>query len=180
MTRFHAQWSDQLCRVILPYLQDTDELTERLMEIAGLLREWAISRGGVRENLARCNRTYTRFTTPGMTKLLPDIPGAPSGWGTENHYFYEILNRTGKAVYIQFSISSKNSTPEFRQLCDQINEFYPAKLGKEEWQWRAPFRTSTISLEGALSKETLFARLDECMKEILAFEDDLNQKLHLN
>ncbi len=180
MARFHAQWSDKLCRAILPYLQDTDDSTARQMELVGFLREWAISRDGVKENLAKCNRRYTRFTTPGMTEILPDLPDAPSGWGTENHYFYEIVNRTGKAIYIQLAISSKNSTPEFRQLCDQINDFYPARLGKEDWQYRVPFRTNAISLEGDLSKETLFAQLDDRLNELLAFEADLKQKLHLN
>ncbi|MCD8363427.1 MAG: DUF4268 domain-containing protein [Lachnospiraceae bacterium] len=180
MAQFHAEWSDRLCSAILPYLQDTDDMTARLMEIAGILKEWTIYNDGVIENISKCNRTYTRFTTSGMTEILPDIVDAPSGWGTDNHYFYEIVNRTGKAVYIQFSISSKNITPEFRQICDRINEFYPAKFGKEDWQWRTPFKTSSISLEGDVSKESVFSQLDECLNEILAFETDLKQKLQLN
>lgn len=182
MAKFHAEWSDKLCSAILPYLQDTDDLTTRQMQIVDILREWTICKDGVIGNIFKSNRTYTRFTTSGMTEILPDIVDAPSGWGTDNHYFYEIVNRTGKSVYIQLSISSKNITPDFRQRCDQINEFYPAKFAfaKEDWQWRSPFKTNSISLEEEISKETIFAQLDERLNEILTFEADLKQKLRLN
>lgn len=79
-----------------------------------------------------------------MTAILPDIPDAPSGWNTDNHYFYEIINRNGKTTYIQLAISSKNISDDFRAICDNINKYYPAKRGKEDWQWRLPFKTSTI------------------------------------
>jgi hypothetical protein len=177
MAKFHAEWSDKICNAVLPYLLEEDDASVRLTDIAGILREWTVDRSGVNENLAKCNRTYTRFTTDGMTEILPDLPDAPSGWKTENHYFYEILNRTGKSVYIQFAISGKNITDDFRAICDRINEFYPAKMGKEDWQWRTPFRTKTITFGEELSKEEIFAGLDECLVEIQQFEADLKVKL---
>lgn len=177
MAKFHAEWSDRICAAVLPYLQTEDDTAARLMDIAGILREWVVDREGVNENLAKCNRTCTRFTTSGMSTILPDIPNAPSGWNTDNHYFYEIVNRTGKSVYIQFSISSRNATDEFLSICDRINEYYPAKFGKEDWQWRAPFKTTTIEIGEKLSKDTIFPKLDECLKEIMAFEEDLKGKL---
>jgi len=179
MAKFHAEWSDRICTVVLPYLQTEDDTTARLTNIAGILRKWTVEREGVNANLAKCNRTYTRFTTDGMKKILPDLPDAPSGWNTDNHYFYEIVNRTGKSVYIKFAISSRNITDEFRAICDRINEFYPAKFGKEDWQWRVPFKTTAIEIDEALSKEAIFARLDECLNEIIAFEQDLKHKLEL-
>lgn len=177
MAKFHAEWSDKICNAVLPYLLEEDDASIRLTDIAGILREWTVDRSGVNENLAKCNRTYTRFTTDGMTEILPDLPDAPSGWKTENHYFYEILNRTGKSVYIQFAISGKNITDDFRAICDRINEFYPAKMGKEDWQWRTPFRTKTITFGEELSKEEIFAGLDECLVEIQQFEAELKEKL---
>lgn len=179
MAKFHAEWSDKICNAVLPYLLEEDDASARLTSIAGILREWAVDRSGVNENLAKCNRTYTRFTTDGMTKILPDLPGAPSGWNTENHYFYEILNRTGKSVYIQFVISSKNITDDFRAVCDRINELYPAKMGKENWQWRTPFKTRMITFGEKLSKEEIFVGLDECLIEIQQFEANLKEKLGL-
>jgi hypothetical protein len=114
-----------------------------------------------------------------MTAILPDIPNAPSGWNTENHYFYEIVNRTGNGVYIQFALSSRNANAEFLSICERINEFYKAKKGKKNWQWRLPFRTKTVCISDDLSKEQIFEKLDECLEEIQNFERDLKNKLSL-
>ena len=112
-----------------------------------------------------------------MSELIPDIHNAPSGWNTANHYFYEIVNRTGRTVYIQLSLSSRNATKEFLELCGRINEYYPAKFPKEHWQWRSPFKTATIAVNKESSKEEIFARLDTCLEEVKAFEKDLKEKL---
>lgn len=58
-----------------------------------------------------------------------------------------------------------------------MNQYYPAKVGKEDWQWRIPFKTTTIDLDEELDKLTVFAKLDSCMQEIPAFESDLACKL---
>lgn len=177
MAKFHAEWSDKICNAVLPYLIEEDDDSIRLNDIAGILREWTVKRSGVNDNLAKCNRTYTRFTTDGMTEILPNLPGATSGWNTDNHYFYEIINKTGKSVYIQLAISGKDITDEFRTTCDCINEFYPAKMSKEDWQWRIPFKTKTITFGETLSKEEIFEGLDECFEEILQFENEIKEKI---
>ena len=177
MAKFHAEWSDKICNVVLSYLQDEDSDSVRLIEIAGILREWTVECKHVHENLAKCNRTLTRFTTDGMSAILPDLSGAPSGWNTDNHYFYEIVNRTGKNVYIQFCISSHNASENFLAICNRINEYYPSKFDKEAWLWRTPFKTSSVEIGDSFSKEEIFAKLDACLREIQVFEADLKQKL---
>lgn len=160
------------------YLKDTEKENEvELTEIASILREWVVACKDANENLDKCNRTYTRFTTNNMSELIPDIHNAPSGWNTANRYFYEIVNRTGRTVYIQLSLSSRNATKEFLELCERINEYYPAKFSKEDWQWRSPFKTTTIAVNKESSKEEIFARLDTCLEEVKAFEKDLKEKL---
>ena len=160
------------------YLKDSEKENEvELTEIASILREWVVACKDANENLDKCNRTYTRFTTNNMSELIPDIHNAPSGWNTANHYFYEIVNRTGRTVYIQLSLSSRNATKEFLELCERINEYYPAKFPKEHWQWRSPFKTATIAVNKESSKEEIFARLDTCLEEVKAFEKDLKEKL---
>ena len=177
MARFHAEWSDKFCTVLLPYLQQEDDANVKLADIAGIFREWTVTCKGVKENLVKSNRTCTRFTTDGMNKILPDLPGTPSGWNTDNHYFYEIVNRTGNSAYIQFVISSRNATEEFLDLCDRINGFYPAKFHKEDWKWRTHFRTATFHFGDSLSREEIFEKLDRCLEEIQRFETDLQEKL---
>lgn len=87
MAKVHAEWSDKICGSMLPYLQDGNSM--RLQNIAGIFCEWVIARAEANLNLAKCNRIYTRFITPGMIVILPDLLDAPSGWNTDNHYFYE-------------------------------------------------------------------------------------------
>jgi uncharacterized protein with ParB-like and HNH nuclease domain len=78
MAKFHAEWSDKICNAVLPYLQNEDDASARLTDIAGILRQWTVEQDAVNENLAKCNRTYTRFTTNGMSEILPDIPNGRS------------------------------------------------------------------------------------------------------
>ncbi len=177
MAKFHAEWSDKICNAVLPYLLEEDANGIRLTDIAGIFREWTVDCSGVNENLSKCNRTYTRFTTDAMTDILPDIPNSPSGWKTDNHYFYEIINRTGRSAFIQLAISGRNITEEFRAICDQIHQFYPSKKWKESWEWRTPFKTKTFEFGEELSKEEIFAGLNECLTEIEQFEADLKEKL---
>lgn len=177
MAKFHAEWSAKICDVILPYLQEeTDVDTERLKVIAKIFREWTVQNSKVVSNQDKCNRVYTRFTTPGMSAILPDIPNAPSGWNTDNHYFYEIVNRTGYNARINFVISSKNTTDDFRAICDRINTCYPVKKEKEEWEWRTHFRTATFEID-ELSAEAIYPKLDAALAQILEFEEELREKL---
>ena len=179
MAEFHAEWSDKICNAVLPFLQEENDADTRLMEIAGILREWAAGRNDINVNLAKCNRTYTRFTTDTMSEILPDIPSAPSGWNTDNHYFYEILNRDGKCIYIQLSISSRNGTEKFASTCEKINQYYPAKANKENWLWRLPYKTSSMEIDEEINKDNIYKALDKLLEEIKIFESDLRKKIDL-
>ena len=160
-------------------IMTTDE-EKRMDNIVAIFKEWAQSKSEIHLDVSRCNRTYTRFTTNKMSSILPNIPGSPSGWNTDNHYFYEIVNRNGKQSYIQLAISSKNITDDFRTICDEINQYYPSKLKKDNWQWRTPFRTKTFDLGENLDKMDIFSKLNSCMDEVLAFELDLSNKMGNN
>lgn len=177
MAKFHAEWSDAICNVLLPYLQDGGELEQRLLEIAGILREWTVTRPGVKENLAKCNRTLTRFTTDQMSEIFPDLLDAPSGWGTDNHYFYEVVNRTGDKVHIQLALSSRNATEDFLEICDRVSALPFVRPRKDGWKWWTVFRTESVCIGEAVDKEEIFKNLDLCMEKVLAFEIELKQAL---
>lgn len=175
MAKFHAEWSDKICDAVLPYIQEDD--AARLHDVAGYCREWTFDNPNVNEHLDKCNRSYTRFTTDAMSKILPDLEGIASGWNTDNHYFYEIINKNGNKVYIQLAINSKGIPDDFRAICDRINEFYPVRSNKEEWNYRIPFSTKSVELPETLDRTTIYEKLNECLEEILAFEADLKEKL---
>ena len=189
MAKFQAEWSAKIADAMIPYLAELGSIVENdpekaekkkaLMQVFTLAKEWAISRsekGMIAVDITKCNRSYIRFRTEYMDELLPGAPGTKSGWNTENHYFYEIVNRTGKSAYIQLALSSKEMPEDQLETSDRINEFYPTKYDKEDWQWRTPFRTQTLEFEDLNQKEVVFAKLDSLLPEIEAFEADLRSK----
>ena len=181
MARFHAQWSERICSALLPYLEDMMDVSIHRMNLAGTLREWCMAHGDqVQLHPDKCGALYTRFTTKAMSEILSDLENAPSGWGTPNHYFYEIVNRDGKEVTIQLSLSSRNMSPELLSQCERIDQFYPSRHKREDWQWRMPFKTKPVSVCEPIDRTLLFKALDERLQEILAFEQDLKAKLQMN
>jgi len=177
MAKFHAEWSAAICNAVLPHLQKEDEVEQRLSEIAGILREWTVSRPEIKGNLARCNRTLTRFTTEQMSEIFPDLPGAPSGWGTDNHYFYEIVNRTGDKVYIQLALSSRNATEDFLEICDRVSALPIVRPRRDGWKWWTIFRTESVDIGVSSDKQEIFAKLNLCIEQVWAFEKELKQAL---
>lgn len=187
MATFLGEWSDKFREVIIPYLVDefsqdsseakSSEEIARLKKIAEILRSWTVKTEDVIDNVDKCNRTCTRFTTKTMSEILPDIPDAPSGWNTDNHYFYEIVNRNGKDVTIQLSLSSRNASKEFLSVADKINEYVSMKQAKKDWQWWKIFKTTKVQIPEDLDREIIYLRLDEALKQVFEFENELISKL---
>ena len=66
---------------------------DRASEIAEYFQKWGKQKtdeGFVEITLDKCGKTYTRFKTNTMSEILPDVPGALSGWNTNNFYFLRI------------------------------------------------------------------------------------------
>ncbi len=174
MAEFHATWSAKICDAILPYIPNRNIAEERLMITSGWCREWAEKQSNIVFDVLNCSRSYTRFNTPAMSLILPELEGL-SAWNTHTHYFYEIYVGSGK-VMVQLSINSKNISDEFRATCDAIQKYYLNRAGATNWDYRLPFKTKPIKIDD-LDKAALFEYLDKCMEEIHSFEMELKQKL---
>lgn len=187
MAAFLGEWSYKLRTTLVPYLQDQfpqddtpkrpQEEIDRLIKIAEILKEWTISSPQVIEYPEKCNRTYTRFMTETMSKILPDLKDAPSGWNTDNHYFYEIVNRNGKDVDIKLSFSSRNMSEEQLNKCRTISELVDTKPAKDDWQWWVVFKTAKVTIPEDLNKDAIFAGLDTVLKSVFEFENKLFDEL---
>lgn len=176
MKHFHCEWADKLLETMINYLMNPKE--KRYSDIAGAFREWALTKENIHLDIKRSARSYTRFTTDGMNEIIPEIPGCPSGWNSENHYFYEIVNIEKQPSYIKLVLSNKNSTDEFKQICNKINKIYPSGNQKDDWLWRQIFKSETINIGDEINKDEIFKFLDSCMEEILKFEKILKDKLN--
>ena len=187
MIDFLGEWSNKIRNVMVPYLLDkysqdiydsrSSEEIERLLSIAEMLKEWMQYNPNVEGHPEKSNRTCTRFTTSTMSQILPDIPNAPSGWNTDNHYFYEIVNRTGNDVVIKLCFSSRNISDDLKDRLNQINEFTPNHQGKIDWQWWTAYKTEKIPVSEDLDQKSFFEQLDIAMGKIFEFEKELKQKL---
>ena len=117
--------------------------------------------------------------TPLMSKIIPIEPGVLSDWNCETHYFYEILNRTGKDIYIKFVINSKDISNETKERCNEINEFVSMKQSRNNWIWWTAYKTSKVMISTNLNKEDIFKELDGLFTDIQAFENQLASRLKI-
>ncbi len=158
-----------------------DNKPNRASMLAEILRAWAMEKSeqGLIDYVAdKSNNTYIRFKTRTMSEILPDAPYSSSGWNTPNYYFYEIRNLNGGTeFYIQLALSSKEIPDDLRAVCDKINEHYPSRQQKENWQWRTPFTTKHAKTDEEMTEEKIFAQMDKRLEEIKAFEEKLKELL---
>ncbi len=149
---------------------------DRAAILAEVFRAWCIEKQGKGELIFcpdKSVKSFTRFKTKTMSEILPDSPESLSGWGTSNYYFYEIKNNAGREFYIQFALSSKDIPDDLRAICDRINEHFPSRQQKDNWQWRTPFTTKHAKADEDLSEDKIFEQLDKRLEEIKAFEGRL-------
>ena len=163
MAKFHAEWSAKIADAMIPYLVDINsdadlspekaEKNKALYILSSTIKEWAASRteqGKITVDMGKCNRTYTRFRTTFMDGVIPDAPGTKSGWNTTNHYFYEVVNRTGKSLFVQLALSSKEMPIEFRIFGDINATIYtslPSIMGARGQKFQKEIDGTDIILE---------------------------------
>ena len=153
---------------------------DRASDLAVIFRQWAMEMTEKKELevvLDKCNKTYTRFKTIGMSEIFPDAELAQSGWNTKNHYFYEIYNNGGNEFFIQLALSSKNIPDNLMTMAKHINIIYPSRQQKEDWQWRIIFNTEKLKVEEEISEEKIYDQLNKKLDEIKSFEQELKDKL---
>lgn len=153
---------------------------DKSSELTAIFVEWAkhkTEEGYIEVSLDNCSKKYTRFTTCGMSKLLPDKDEADSGWKTKNNYFYELINEGGNKYYIQLAFSSHNLTDELREICDRVNKLHPSRIQKENWQWRIHFKSKTTIVPEELDEEKICKALDDKLNEAMVFEKKLSEEL---
>lgn len=151
---------------------------DRALEVSNVIKAWAMEKtesGELEVVPDKCSKTFIRFKTKTMSDILPDAEEANSGWNTKNHYFYEIRNIDGSGFLLSLALSSRNLSDEQRAICDKINEHFPSRTQKENWQWRTPFATKQVKIDEELSEEKLFEQLDKKLDELKAFEEKLSK-----
>lgn len=141
-------------------------------------------------NPAYSVKSYVRFTTEILEKLIPPDKTVKSGWGNEYSAFYEIQVKDVVTVkLILCSINQNNDTLiMFENLC---KIFLNDKTNKDGWQWKVLkswklpyFKYKKISdfeidSEGFGDDfDKIIKQLDEIInKDILEFETEVKKKI---
>ena len=164
---------------------------DKAKNVAAVLKKWAIKKteeGEIEVALDKCDKTYTRFKTKGMSAILPDTDKADSGWGTNNNYFYEIVNEKGLKFHVQLVFSALNISEEQKKTCEMIRKLYPPKINKENWVWSTVKTYAEHKVQSADEMNEISDGIDEVkicndlnrdFEEIKKFEDELKKKLSM-
>lgn len=125
----------------------------------------------------KSDKRYTRFTTDGVTAVIPNAREARSGWGTNNHYFFEVQNFDGRKICMQFALSGKNLPDDLRLICNRINDAFPVKQNRERWSWRLPFSTAKAKISDEMTDEEIIDIISYQYDELKRFESKLIEVL---
>ena len=156
-------------------ISDEDD-GSRAKVIAGLIHGWAAIKddnGEINFDEAHSAQMYSRFTTDAMSALIPNSKLADSGWGTINHYFFEVVNNKGESVYMKLALSGENMSDEQAKVFERINEAFPSGNKKVDWKWRSPFRTNSIKISKDMDDEEIVQILNELYAELQEYEGEL-------
>ena len=63
------------------------------------------------------------------------------------------------------------------ELCDRASALPFVRPRRDGWKWWTVFRTESVSIGESVDKEKIFEKLDQCMKQVRAFEEKLKQAL---
>lgn len=160
---------------------DKNDNLSRGEHIAAIMMNFASikeSLGEIHIAVNKCSKRYVRFTTDGMSEILPDAPEAASGWNTRNHYFYEIINSKGQ-IYMQLALSARNIPDNLLAICETISEYYPPKQRKANWQWRCPFITKHADIADDMPDEEIVKILNDQYSLLRTFEKELVEVMKL-
>ena len=158
---------------------------DRLQNLFEILKEWCKNKHDNCEIIFvenKSSKSYCRFRTARMDEVIKDSSSV-SGWGTNNHYFYEICTYTEKSgvikYWLQLAFSAQNLNQQEREFLESIDELFGNKKIKENWQWRTVYKTKTILVNDMnmdLNKEEIYKNLNDGLKEVFKNEEKILSK----
>ena len=150
-------------------------------KVAEILKEWCrntAATGEIGFDPQFSNKTYIRFTTSYMTKLLPEFEEDLSGWNSKSMYYYEVENR-GDQFKLILSVSHNNLTEQQLGCLERLLDYGKVtKRKKEDWVWWRIFATSWYRIEDEFLPEEelkgkVMAAMDHFWKKLRDFEENL-------
>ena len=163
---------ENISDIIIP---SDDENVDARDHVTALIMGWAGVKdetGEIHLNPDCCTKLFTRFTKDVMSRILPDAKDARSGWGTRNHYFYEIVNEDEGKLYLKMALSAENIPEDLKAICEIISEHFPPRRRGKNWRWRVPFSTKRVDVSKSTDEEVICI-LNDLYTEAMQFEKQL-------
>lgn len=164
----------------LIYENKADSTQEITNFMAEYMKQSALAGEMFSVNWNKCSKSYLRFTSTSMSRLLVDRDAETSGWKTRNHYFYEITNTRG-VIRLQLSLSKGTLSSEERDnYFKRVLTAAVAHDKKLAWTWnewkiikswvllRYNDNDTIDDIEAALSK-----KLDKTLASLLEYEEEI-------
>ena len=149
---------------------------DRASSLAATIRAWADARdaeGKIVLAKNKCNKTYTRFTTPGMSAALPDTDEANSAWNTRSHYYYEIVNSGGESFKSWISVALKGADEDLVERFESLFKHASSHPKRAKWSYHVPYSTTEFSLDEETSETEIFKQLDRQLEKLMKFEEKI-------
>ena len=141
-----------------------------------IAKEWVNDKDEI--ELGTCERTYIRFTTRFMSVLFPKTD-IDTGWDKGNHYYYELYIKKGRAARFTLVFSSKGLPEEYKSAINIINNKHGKKKKNDNWSFLHTYKTNRHLYGDEITKESVYAALNECWKEVRQFETEVASELNL-
>ena len=157
---------------------------DRLQNVSEFFKKWCEKKNKEEDNFCwekqdkeKSSKSNVRFRTHILDEAIPKGTG-PSGWGTTNHYYYEIsasCDKNDKVTYfIKLVFSTANLDQSEREKLENIIKgMNPDKNLKKNWQWGQVYRTKSKNVEESFelpedidSKNDIYDGLDDMWKSI--------------
>ena len=146
---------------------------DRVSSLAATIRAWAEQRdteGKLVLDRNKCNKTYTRFTTPGMTEALPSTDEPNSAWGTRNHYFYEVVNNGGESFRSWISVNQRGVDPDLASRVESLFKHASSRPKRANGTYHVPFATPDCTVDNEMTEDEVFKQLDKQLEKLMMFE----------
>ncbi|WP_165056992.1 PD-(D/E)XK nuclease family protein [Adlercreutzia sp. ZJ176] len=146
---------------------------DRASSLAAIILAWAEQRdsaGQIILDRSKCNKTYARFTTQGMTAALPATNEPSSAWGTRNHYFYEVVNSEGESFKSWICLNRKGLDSEFMNRFESLFRHAASRPKRTNWAYHVPFSTADCVVDEEMPEDEVFRELDKQLEKLMRFE----------
>lgn len=119
-------------------------------------------------------KIHIRFTTPAMTRMLPECPdtGSGTGWKGPGAYFYEIENK-GDKIQVKLTVCNIDRSVEQRDACERLMGRLKVKGTGTNWLYKELKHWNWCQVGEDDTEDMVRMYMDGYLEQIREFENSL-------